>query len=431
MLEVIKKIYRLPLAPVSEGADRAVAILCRELPFKVHKFPSGAEYNGWIVPKKWKPVKAEIFKGSKKIYDGMAHPLGVIGYSTSFVGQISLPELKKHLFYHPDLPRALVYHCDYYYKTWKRDWGMSVSYNFFKKLKPGRYQVNLQTVFEEGSMKVLDYFLPGRSKETIILNAHDCHAGQANDGPSGIAVGIELMRELKKLKNRRYSYRLIIAPEHLGTVFYLAKIPAKERRTFKYAIFLEMLGNKKRFALQESFSGQSLLDRAAHHYLKHHFPNYHGAPFRKIVGNDEIVWEAPGYEIPCISLSKAFHKEYHSDWDDERIVTEKGLREAAEAVKGIIKILETNGALRRKFNGLMALSNPKYDLYIPAGDPSIRQKISKQQNKMSHLMHHLMRYFDGRTEILDIAEKYDIDYETLYRYLERFKEKKLVEFIRK
>ncbi len=429
MMDLIKKIYHLKLAPVSEDTNKAAKILCRELPFKTYEFASGLEHNGWVVPKKWTVKKAYIYKNDKLIYDGRNHPLGVVGYSTSFKGKVTLDELKKHLFYHPTLPQALVYHCDYYYKQWKKDWGFSVPYNLFKKLPRGNYDIDLETVFENDSMKVLDFFLKGSSDETVILSSHNCHAGQADDAISGVVVGVEIMKELMKRKNRRLSYRLIIAPEHLGVVFYLANLPKKILKTLKYAIFLELLGNKNRFVFQESFSGESLIDRATHHYLKHNFPNYSSGGFRKLIGNDEIVWEAPGYEVPCISIARWPYPEYHSNFDNIKIISEKKLIEAKNMVLGIANILETNCKLKRKFQGLVALSHPKYDLYIPpTTDPSIRVKKSAESVKWNYLMNCLTRYFDGKTTILDIAIKYDVDYFKLYEYLKKFEEKKLISF---
>ena len=122
MYDLLKKVYPLRLAPVSEDMDKAVNILTEELPFKIHTYESGQEHNGWIVPQKWKPIKAEIRKGSNLVYDGMKHVLGVIGYSTSFSGTVLLEELKNHLFFHPQLKDAIAYHCDYYYKQWEKDW---------------------------------------------------------------------------------------------------------------------------------------------------------------------------------------------------------------------------------------------------------------------------------------------------------------------
>ncbi len=426
MIELLKKVYPLRLAPLSEDGDRAVKMLCDELPFQVHEYPSGEECNGWTVPKKWKAVKAEIRKEGKILYNGMQHPLGVAGYAPSFKGTVALKELKDHLFYHPNYAEALVYHCDYYYKPWQKDWGFCAPYNLYRSLTEGEYEVVLETVFEEGTMKVLDYFLQGETKETILLNAHSCHPCQANDDISGIVVGIELMKRLKQLKKRRYSYRLIIAPEHLGTVFYLEHLSDDVTNTFKYAMFLEMLGNKNRLALQESFTGETLLDKASHHYLRHNMQDYHGDAFRKIVGNDETVWEAPGYEIPCISLSRMPYPEYHSSLDTENIIFEERLEEAVETVLGILNIIETNTTMKRHFKGLVALSNPKYDLYISNFDPSLRPTIPEDQKKWHHLMNCLIRYFDEKMTIFDIAEKHQIEYARLYLYIKKYEEKGLI-----
>ena len=429
MMGLLKKIAPLRLAPVSEDTDAAAVILSKELPFTVHEYESGAECNGWTVPMKWKAVRAEIRRDGVLVYDGMKHPLGVVGYSTSFHGTVPLGELKKHLFYHPGLSDSLVYHCDYFYKQWKRDWGFSVPRTLFDRLEDGEYEIHLETVFEKGTMKVLDFLLPGERPDTILLNAHDCHAAQANDGISGVVVGIEAMKRLQKQPRRRYSYRLVIAPEHLGTVFYLAGLPEEVHRTFRAGIFLEMLGSDNRFALQESFTGKDRIDRAAVNYLRHHHPDYFQDRFRKIVGNDETVWEAPGYEVPFLSLSRWPYPEYHSDRDDERIISEQRLEEAVEVVLGISTIFETDARMKRRFKGLVALSNPKYDLYISTNDPSIRTAVPAEQLRWNYLMDCIIRYFDETMTVLDIAETHDLDHGQVYRYIRKFEEKGLVSLI--
>lgn len=429
MLKLLKKIYPLKLSPVSSDTDRAVEILKKHLPFKVHEFESGKEHNGWIVPKNWGVIKAEIIKDGELVYDGKKHPLGVMGYSKSFKGNVSFEQLEKHLTYRKDWPDAIGYHCDYYYKPWRSDWGFSIPYNLYRRLKKGKYEINLQTSFKQGKMKVCDFLLPGKKKNTIIFNAHNCHAAQANDDISGVVVGVELMKHLSERKNK-YSYRLIIAPEHLGTVFYLAHIPKKIMETFKFCFFLEMLGNNNRIALQESFTGGSLIDKAAHHYLKFNFPDYVSDRFRKIVGNDETVWESPGYEIPTVSLSRWPYKEYHTSMDNKDIIRERMLISSVDMILGIVDIFETDCSIKRKFDGLVALSNPKYNLYIPPGtDPSIPMDESGDRKKWNYIMDCLPRYFDGKTTILDIAVKHDIKYQQIYQYLLKFKERGMIEFI--
>ena len=436
MIEILREVDGLAVGPVSDGTDKQNKILCEELPFKVLEYKSGITHNGWTVPQKWEVKKAEIIKDGRLIYDGTKHPLGVIGYSESFRGKINLEELKKHLFYKKDAPNNIVYHCDLYYKPHVKLWGFSVPYNFYQSLEEGEYEINLETVHENGTMKVLEYSHAGSSEETIILNSHNCHAAQLNDGPSGYAVGIEVMRRLSQRGNKtRYSYKLVIAPEHLGTVFYTANLDAKILEKYKYCIFLEMLGNDyKNFALQETFNGDTELDKAASHYLKFKNPGFYQGKFRQVVGNDETVWEAPGIEVPTISLSRCqspefYYAEYHLDSDNISIMSENRIEESADVLLGTIDILETNYLIKRKFNGLIALSNSAYNLYIGIDDPSIDIKVPEIQKKWNNLMNCLPRYFDEKTHILDIAIKHGLPYDELNKYLLRFREKELIEFI--
>jgi aminopeptidase-like protein len=431
MLSLLRDLYPLPLAPVSAGADQAVEILRDRLPIdmEVHEYESDREHNGWVVPRKWEVERAELWKDGELVYDGKSHPLGVIGYSRPFKGELELEELRPHLFHHPTLDDARVYHCDLYYKTWREDWGFSMPRTLIDRLEPGTYRVELETSFEPGTMKVCDAVIPGRSKQTVIVNAHTCHAAQANDDIAGVVVAVEAMKRLAERDNR-LTYRFILAPEHLGTVFYVAGLPAKELKNLKWGMFLEMLGNDNRIGLQRTFPGSTELDRAALQVLRHASPGFEDFPFRRLVGNDETVWEAPGVEVPTISLSRFPYEEYHSDRDTDAIIDEARLDEALEVVMGIVEVLETNCVMHRKFDGLIALSNPRYDLYIDSFDPSIRVDVSERQREWSQLMDCLPRYFDGQTSILDIAERHDLPYDEILAYLRRFEEKDLIEMDR-
>lgn len=426
MIELLKNIYPLALAPVSPDTDKAVEIMKKYLPFKVYEFNSGEEHNGWTIPMSWKVIKADIRKDGKLIFDGTKHPLGVMGYAKSFSGKMSLAKLKKHLTYRKDLPNAIGYYCDYYYKQWLSDWGFSVPYSLYKEMEEGKYKVELETRFEKGTMKVIEYHLPGKTKDTILFNAHNCHAGQANDDIAGVVVGMELMRRLSKRKNW-YSYRLVIAPEHLGTVFYLKKLGVKSAKQIKYGFFLEMLGNSNRLILQKSFHGDTYLDKVCIHYLSTKYSDFQCADFRKVIGNDETVWESPGYEIPTVSLSRWPYPEYHTSMDNEVIIAEEKLEDAVNTLLGIVNIFETNCKIKRKFDGLIALSNPKYDLYIkPGTDPSISEILPKDATKWNYLMDCIPRYFNGEYTVFDIALRHNMPYEELYDYIKKFKDKGLV-----
>jgi aminopeptidase-like protein len=436
MMELLKKLDCLPIAPVSDGADKQNNILLEELPFVVHEYDSGREFNGWVCPKKWEVVTATIKRNGKLVYDGKAHPLGVISYSEAFTGKITLEELKEHLFYFKDSPDDIIYHCDLYYKPHKKMWGFCIPYNVFKSLEECEYEIELVTIHEPGKMKVLEYVHQGESDKTIVFNAHNCHASQLNDGPAGYVAFMEMLKRLKGRKTK-YSYKLVVAPEHLGTVFYLADMDEKDIKKHKLGMFMEMIAHDNPvFSLQESFTGKSLIDKVAHHVLGHTNGGYWSAGYRQFLGNDESVWEAPGYEVPMVSLSRCESVEltfpqYHLSSDNYSLMCEDKLEETVETLLKMINILEKNCLLQRKFTGLIALSNPKYDLYqIPGTDPSMLEEDRfSHRKKWFDLMNGLFRYMDQNMTVLDIAIKYELPFEEVYDYIVKFEEKGLAECI--
>lgn len=428
-MKLLKQLYPLRLAPVSTDTDKAVDILMNELPFKVHEFPQGLQHNGWTVPRSWNVTKAEIRKDGKLIYDGNLHPLGVMGYSKPFCGSIAWWALKNHLTYRKDLPDAIGYHCDYYYKPWLADWGFSMPYNLYKTLEAGIYDIDIQIRYGDETMKVLDFTIPGESDKTIIFNAHNCHAGQANDDISGVVIGVEIMKRLR-LSDNYYTYKLIIAPEHLGTVFYLSEPHKWYNKGYIGGFFLEMLGNINTIAFQESFHGDTLIDKAAKYVLRQYDYYHTVSKFRKVVGNDETVWEAPGIEIPFASMTRWPYEAYHSSLDNESIISKDTLESTFFMMMMIIDVIDTDCRMVRCYDGLLCLSNPKYDLYISSGrDPSGPIDQSDHTIKWNYLMDCLPRYFDTPMTILDIAIKHDIKYSELRDYLKKYEEKKLIKFV--
>ena len=111
---------------------------------------------------------------------------------------------------------------------------------------------------------------------------------------------------------------------------------------------------------------------------------------------------------------------------------EDKLEETAEVILAMIDILEKDCVMKRKFIGLIALSNPKLDLYLrPGTDPSIKDSVPSDQSKWNYLMDCLPRYFDERYSIFDIAVKHDLPFDQVYGYVAKFRDKGLVEFIEK
>jgi len=403
----------------------------RELPLTLFRFPSGQSYNGWLVPQNWHVTRAKLFRDGIEVFDGTAHTLGVGRYSKPFTGELDREALEAHLVTNPALPDAFMFHCAWQYRPWDADWVLCVPHRIYRMLGPGRYRVELETVFEPGEMLVGHYHKPGRSDRTIVFNSNSCHPHMANDGFAGTAVLIRLMQTLAQ-RDTHYSYRLVIGPEHLGSVFYLRDLPRGEGDRMVCGVFEEMPGTQGPIKATSTFLGGQTIDRAFANALRHHARAHALVPWRKGAGNDETVWEAPGYEIPFVEVTScedqfAPYREYHSSLDTPDLMDPKQLDEMLHVLLKVVETIEHNAVIHRRFDGLICLSNPKYDLYMERHDPTVTKNLAVDSEKWGHLLDCLFRYFDGRTTILDIAERHDLPFDRLRRYLERFRDKGLVE----
>ena len=428
MIDIIKALYPHDFSVVSKGSDDAINIFKKFLNFKVHKFKSGKNLNGWKIPKSFSVIEAKIFDGQRQIYDGKISPLGIPVLCASFKGLIKGAELIKHLYYSDILPNAIPYGWAGLYRPNERDWGFCVPKNFLKKIKKNKnYFVKLKTQEKNGHMNVLEYDLKGRNKETIIINAHNCHPYQANDDLSGCAVAIKLFQLLRK-KKLNFSYKLLIAPELFGPMFYLKRFK-KINKNLKGVILLKAVGNKSNLKIQKSFGANSLLDIATSIVAKKN-RNIKFGNFRTVYGNDETVFESPNYFIPTISITRFPFKEYHTDLDTPERCSKKHLENTLKIVLDTIDVIEKNYVMKNLFNGLVSLSNPKYNLYLPAPAPGIdKKKYTKEKSKWNLFMNCLPMHMNGKESIISLSQKYNLNHHQIYNYLKKWENKKLLKLI--
>ncbi len=420
--KIIEDLYLTDFAPVSPGADQAVERFRQELDFKVHQFPSGLEKNGWLIPESWNYTRAEILRDGKTIYNGRHHPMGVVGYSPPFKGVVDREELRKHLYFSQEQPEALVFHCTHFFRPLERDWGFCVPKSFYDNLLDGHYEVVIEAESKPGTMKVLEYTLKGTSTDTILFHGHNCHPGQANDDLSGCAVGIELLKQLSDLPNRRFTYTLLISPELFGTFYWLDSLSEKTVQTLKYAVMLKSVGNKADIKLQHSYFGDTFIDLAARNAVRTHCPQFTEGAFRRVYGNDETLFEAPGYEIPTISLTRYPFPEYHTSLDTPDTIEESTLEETVAILRQIVFCMEENVLLQRHFKGLLALSNPRYNLYQPYWNPAEKAGPKRgEQTDWHYLMIDMFRDFEKNISLLEIAERHRLPFPEVHHYLSKLK----------
>jgi aminopeptidase-like protein len=102
------------------------------------------------------------------------------------------------------------------------------------------------------------------------------------------------------------------------------------------------------------------------------------------------------------------------------------LEETLEMLKRMVEVLEDDCTIERNFEGLIALSNPKYGLYIERPDPTVAKQFTEEDVLLGQIQDVLPRYLDGSRTVFEIAEQLQVPFKALSRYLGRFAEKDLI-----
>jgi len=396
MTEMIDAVWDLPRDIVSEGYDRALLALGGVLDMKVHEYPTGTECWTWLIPEKWKCRDAYVeTMDGRRVLSYSDSPLHVASYSVPFEGELTRDELLGRIEVRESLPDAVPFGFRYY----NRGWGLSCSLKTRDSLKDDRYRVVVDSAFSYGTLKVGEVVAPGKSQRSIVLCAHLCHPAMVNDGLSGVVVGMEVMRRLLSMPGRRYTYRLLILPETIGS---LAWLSANEDLigSLEGGLFLEMLGTDAPHSLQLSYYGNTRMDKCMVSALKANDPDGWVGGYREVICNDERQFNAPGARVPMLSLSRVYPKdsgkwpypEYHTSLDTPEILSPGRLESSVDMVLRMIDNLERTNYVINKFKGEVFCS--KYGIHIDF------YKNPKGHAKLFNVMDRI----DGTTTVEDIAD---------------------------
>jgi aminopeptidase-like protein len=423
MMSLIEELWFLKRELVSDDYDRALSRLAEEVPMTIHEYPSGSQVWTWKVPKKWTCHEAylETLDG-ERLLDEVNHPLHVVSYSLPFEGVVSKVELLEHLHVHPHNPDWI----PFVFKYYNRDWGLCASQKLRDSLNDEQYRVVIKTSFEPGMLKVGEVVVPGEVEECVVLAAHLCHPAMVNDDLSGVVVGLDVVRKLLDGPKPRYTVRLLILPETIGSVSYLSNNEALIPKMMG-GLFLEMLGNDSGLALQQSFQPESQADKAMIAGLEGAAPGSYVGPYRTIINNDERQFNSPGVRVPMLSLSRVErpetlesmylpYPEYHSSADTPEIVSEDRLEAAREVVLAMLDAFDKNRYVVNQFKGEVFASG--YGIWI-----------DYQVNPEGHRnLFRIMERCDGERTAADIALELEISFQTVWDILTMFAEKDLVRF---
>jgi aminopeptidase-like protein len=393
ILKFAKDLFPLNRSLTGDGVRETLRRISRHLPeLRIYEVPSGTEAFDWRVPDEWEISEAYLEDPSgKRIVDFSGNNLHVVGYSTPVDETFTLDELQPHLHSLPEMPDAIPYVTSYYSDRW----GFCVSHRLRQSLRPGSFRAVIKSRKFKGVMNYADLLIPGETKKEVLLSTYICHPSMANNEVSGPAVMTYIGKWLREYP-RRYSYRLVFAPETIGAVYYLSKHLDHLRSNVLAGFNISCVGDDRNYSYVASRKGDTIADRIAQRALTALSQNYVRHSFLERQ-SDERQYGSALVDLPYVGLSRTkygCYDEYHTSLDDFTVVTAAGLEGGFKMVASCINLLESSRIFVATHPGEPQLG--KRGLYPTLGGGRVSASVDSLLN--------VLTYCDGKDDVLTIAE---------------------------
>lgn len=380
-----------------DGVRATLDVIADEVPIERHSVPSGSRACDWVVPDEWNVAAAHVTHvDGRRVVDLADHDLHLVGYSVPVRERMDLAALRPHLHTLPEHPDWIPYRTTYYH----RDWGFCLTQRVLDSLDEGPYDVVVDSRLETGELVWGELVVPGESEDEVLVSSHLCHPAMANDNLSGLAVAVELARQVRALPSRRLTYRFVFAPGTIGSLVWLEH-RADVLPRVRHGLVLTGVGGPGPLVYKRSRHGDRSIDRAAAHVVarrRGEIRDY--TPW----GYDERQYNSLGFDLPVGRLTRTPHgeyPEYHTSADDLDLLSGDHLEESVQALLEIVEVLEHDGLHRN---------------LLPRGEPQLGRRglypTTGGQTADDAVMAMLwvLALADGRTSLLEIAEQADTDF---------------------
>jgi len=425
---LFERLFPICRSLTGAGVRETLSILNSISDFSFKEVASGSQVFDWTVPDEWVIEDAYISTPEgKRVISFKDNNVHVVNFSTGIDAVMTFDELRPHLHSLPELPSAIPYRTTYY----KRDWGFCLSHDQLETLDQAvSYSVVIKASHTPGVLNYGEALLAGKSDQEYLISTYCCHPSLANDNLSGAILWVLLLRWLKTI-DHHHSYRFVIAPETIGAIAYLSE-NADAMRKIEGGYVLSTVAGPGEFGYSQSFMDTHVVDRAAKRALSDFGINYISYPF-DIAGSDERQYSTPSFRIPIGTISKNKYFEYdfyHTSLDNLDYIKPEFLIDSLALYMSAIMNIERN----RTYRSLNPSGEPmlgKRNLYPSMGGSQKQKKASDYKDNVYALadgaatrgddieaMLWLMFHGDGKTSILDIAEKINMPVSQLFEKAE-------------
>ena len=404
------RLFPINRSLTGEGNRESLKILSEVVDLQIYEVPSGTRCFDWTIPQEWNVKEAWIKDSTgKTIVNFKDLNLHLLGYSIPFQGQMTLNELKPHLFSIPEMPESVPYLTSYY----KERWGFCLKHSQLLELKNDTYEVLIDSELNKnGAMTFGEAFIKGESEKEVLFSTYICHPSLANNELSGPLV-TSFIYKLLKGRKLRYSYRFLFLPETIGAIYYLSKYGKRLKDHLIAGFVVTTIGDSGQFTYKRSRIGNSLPDRAVEKVLNETEKDYIIEDFFPN-GSDERQYCSPGFNLPVGSLMRTRYgkyKEYHTSDDNKSFISFDAMQKSVEKYIQVVDIIEKN----RIYLNQSPFCEPqlgKRGLY-----PTLGSQKEVQEYVDATLW--LLNLSDGTNDLISISKQSKINFNHLEKVAEK------------
>lgn len=419
MYSLAKELFPICRSLTGNGVRQTLAIIKREIPeLCIYEIPTGTQVFDWTIPKEWNIRDAWVKDpAGKKIIDFKDCNLHVMGYSSPVHKKIKFDELLSILYTQEDQPDFIPYVTSYYKERYGFCCTEKSKQNFLNSYNSdSEFEIFIDSSLTEGSLTYGEVVIPntvGTEEKEIFFSTYVCHPSMANNELSGPCLATALIKSVKEMKERRYSYRFIFIPENIGATAYLSQNYKHLQRTMLAGFNLTCVGDDRTYSYLASAYGNTLADKVLKNVLSFHYPHYKSYSFLKS-GSDERRYNAAGIDLPVVCFCRSLYgeyPEYHTSGDDLSLISSSGLQGSFEVMEKCIFALENNR--RYKIKTLTEPQLGKRGLY-----PTVSKKNT--YDEVYDLMN-IIAYMNGKNDIFDISDYTNVSVERILENINKLK----------
>ncbi len=394
MFALCKELFPICRSITGDGVRQTFDILKRYMPdMQLFEVPTGTQVFDWTVPDEWN-IRGGYLEGpdGEKVVDYADSNLNILGYSEPVDIKLPLSELKEHIYTLPGQPDLVPYATSYY----KRRWGFCMTDKKLQSLPDGEYHAVIDSTLAPGSLTYGELIIPGESEEEIFFSSYICHPSMANNECSGPTVMAFLANYIQSMPHRKYTYRLVLVPETIGSITYLSRNLSKMQGKVIAGFNVTCVGDDRTYSMVHSRYADTLADRVLSNVLSYQDKDYKDYSYLSR-GSDERQYQAPGVDLPLVCFCRSkyhVYPEYHTSGDNLDIISPDGLAGSLDVLIQCIDILERNAVYR-----VTCKCEPQL------GKRGLISTMSdKETMKQSFVMKDVLAYADGTNDLLMLSK---------------------------